>query len=81
MRGEIKRAIDHLIFEGKSNIAVIYRRESLWVGQWLPTSSVIAPVNTARLRRASLPSSGESASPSCQAAAFLAAFFSLCNAK
>lgn len=58
MGREIKRAMDHWAFEGKSNIAVIYRRESLRVGQSLSKSRGAQPVNRACLRRASLPSSG-----------------------
>lgn len=45
MGREIKRAMDHWVFEGKSNIAVIYRRESLRVGQSLSKNSGAQPVN------------------------------------
>lgn len=73
--------MDHWVFEGKSSIAVIYRRESLWMGQLLSKNSDIQPVNMAHLRRASLPSSGQPVSLSCHAAAFPGAFFGLCNTK
>lgn len=81
MGREIKRAMDHWVFEGKSNIAVIYRRESLRMGQSLSKNSGAQPANRACLRRASLPSSGWLLSLSQHAEDFLGAVFGLYNAK